>query len=305
MYPWLKKSFENICKRADQYTLHHGLLIKGLAGIGKGDFANSLAGYLLCQTPLDGKRCMHCQGCKLFEASSHPDFHQIESDKQIGVDSIREAIAKLLSTAQLSGNKVLIIHAAHTMTESAANALLKTLEEPTKHTYLILLCDKTEGVLPTILSRCEKIMLHPPETDDCIQWLAEQGVSGLSEQYVRLYANAPLTLLEAAKDESGLNFGAFVQNLIQLQKSQLSASELAQKWVDNGEKVVTWVQFVLASQLKKDPFNESLWQAQQKTTQLSKEVVLPGVNKAVLLADVLTQVSGFNRLTLEEFEFVS
>lgn len=305
MYPWLNDTYERLSARAAAHSLHHGLLIKGIPGIGKAQLANELAGFLLCHQPNGTVPCGQCQGCKLFAASSHPDFHQIESEKQIGVDQIREAIAKLLGTAQLSGNKVLIIHGADSMTESAANALLKTLEEPTRKTYLILLCDRTDGVLPTILSRCEKISIHAPDTNTCITWLQAQGIEGITEKQVRLYANAPLILLQALKDPSGVTFETFVTALVSLQKRQSVASEVAQSWTEDADQVLAWFRFITEAQLKTEPHNQKLWTVQSKVVTAMREVGYTGIKKDVLLTGVLQQVNTLNTISAEEYTLVS
>ena len=304
IYPWLLEDLRSLCSRAEAKSLHHGMLIKGIPGIGKTEFATHLANFLLCSNPYAGDPCGECQGCHLFKATSHPDFHQVMTEKQVGVDLIRDAITKLQGTAQLSGNKVLVIHGAETMTESAANALLKTLEEPTRNTYIILLCDSLQGILPTILSRCEKIVLHPPSTEDCIKWLESEGQSNISEHYVRLYANAPLTILEAKGKGDGFNFVSFIETLIKLQNQQVLSSETAQSWQENAEQSVKWLDFVVSEQLKQQVDNEKLWAFRNSLIKASNHLTNAGINKVVLLSGLLEQVNSLKSIKLEDYKLV-
>ncbi|MDP5040433.1 MAG: DNA polymerase III subunit delta', partial [Paraglaciecola sp.] len=176
--------------------MHHALLLQGSLGIGKTEFAKEFASYVLCAKSSPDHACGECQSCLLQRAGSHPDFHEVLSEKQIGVDQIRDAIKKLSGSAQLSGAKVLIIYAAHTMTEASANALLKTLEEPTSNTFLLLVTDKAERLLPTIISRCERILMPPPSLSQTQSWLLTQWQDPVDEEFVQLYAHAPLILLD-------------------------------------------------------------------------------------------------------------
>ena len=304
IYPWLCDDLKSLSSRAKTKNLHHGLLLKGIPGIGKTALAMELANYLLCSTPKGDTPCGKCQGCQLFKASSHPDFHQVLSEKQVGVDQIRDAIQKLQGTAQLSGNKVLIIHGAETMTESAANALLKTLEEPTRNTYIVLLCDSLQGILPTILSRCEKIILHPPDTEACMNWLSQQGIKDVSEHFVRLYANAPLTILENQTQDNRFNFVGFLETLIELQNQTRVSSETAQSWQEHATQVVKWLEFVVSEQIKSQVINDELWRFRQNLLHASKHLSNPGINKVVLLAGLLEQVNTLQSVKLEDYKLV-
>ena len=105
-------------------------------------------------------------------------MHHVTTEKsQIGVDAIRQTISKVSQTAQLSGNKVVIISQVELMSESASNALLKTLEEPTANTYLLMTSNESQRLLPTILSRCEKRNIALPSFEQSCDWLSAQGVS--------------------------------------------------------------------------------------------------------------------------------
>lgn len=294
MYPWLSDAFNHICARYEQKNLHHAILLKGIAGIGKAEFARSFANFLLCNSKQNGHACGQCQACKLNVAESHPDLHQIESDKQVGIDAIREAIQKLIGTAQLSGAKALVIYGADTMTESAANALLKTLEEPTNNTYIILVCDKIDGLLPTIHSRCEKISLETPSVSVCQAWLNENGHLNTDEKVIRLYANSPLTIKQQLESTTSLVYSEFISGIQGLKNRQMSATELALKWQDKERLVLSWVLQSTLNEIKKSPSNNELWLIQKACIEATKTIRHTGINKSLLLTGVLAKTTEFN-----------
>lgn len=288
--PWLKAKFAELCSRAQANTLHHGLLIKGPNGIGKSQFALALSKVLLCKT--EGvEACSECQSCKLFNAQSHPDLHIIKSEKQIGVDLIRDAIQKMLSTAQLSGNKVLVIEKADSMTESASNALLKTLEEPTANTFLLLISNKPEHLLATVLSRCEKISINSPSVDDCRAWLNAQGQENVTDSVIKAYANSPYLILDALQNPDEVSFEEFSVALTQLHNGQVVPVELAEKWQKKADKIIQWLQQYLHSERIQHFRDARFWKFEQECKYAAQTITNPGVNKVIILANLLGRVN--------------
>ena len=292
MYPWLVPTFEQLAARKQSSKLHHALLLQGPLGIGKTDFARQFASLLLCSNSTNGQRCNVCHACMLHDAGNHPDFHEVVSDKQIGVDQIREAIKKLSGSAQLSGAKVLIIYAAHTMTESSANALLKTLEEPTANTFLMLLSHKAERLLPTIISRCERITMPIPDIRQTQDWLSTQWDKPVDAEFIRLYASSPLTLLEELQQEQKISYEVFKTGLQDVIQQRVNPSQLAADWQEQVEKILKWLQFWLHLQVKSQTeLPDTLWQLHQHAIQAVKRVRNPGVNKVLVLNQLLTDIA--------------
>ncbi|MDF2177634.1 DNA polymerase III subunit delta' [Aliiglaciecola sp. CAU 1673] len=292
-YPWFDTFLGQMLSRMDAQKCHHGMLLLGPEGLGKADLAVQLAQALLCKTP--GQRgCGQCQACLLFAAGSHPDFHQVQSEKQIGVDDIRQAIEKLQGTAQLSGAKALIIHQADSMTESAANALLKTLEEPTRQTYLILTSAKPHRLLPTILSRCEKLLLPQPDKADCGRWLASEQIVA-EPALLEMYYASPLILRQMANAEAGLGYQDFITALDGLRQGSTSAVQVAGHWQEQAARFVHWLQHWLLSQSKPPgPQFNQWWPLYQASLVASKQLTHPGINKALLLSGLLSQLAGIS-----------
>ena len=141
-----------------QNRLAHAYLFVGTDGIGKKKVALNFAKLLLCEHSEKEEPCESCPSCRKVEASAHPDIQEVVPEGQfIKIDAIREACRRLNLRGFESFKKVLIIREAQHLNEESSNALLKTLEEPTPHTVIILLADTVKSILPTIASRCQKI----------------------------------------------------------------------------------------------------------------------------------------------------
>ena len=287
MLPWFQSVYSQFIRRLQSQTLHHALLLSGPVGLGKTALADELAKSLLCKQLTAQGSCGACQSCQLFAAGNHPDFHPLVSEKQIGVDTIRGGIAKLSGTAQLGHNKVLVIHHADTMTEAGSNALLKTLEEPTTNTYLILLASKLNALLPTILSRSEKHILKLPAEGETLSWLAGQGHNDVTPATLKAYGNSPFLVKASLEDESkGLSFSEFQEGIARLMSGADSSVQLASKWQDSGKQVVSWLQSA-AHEKYVQSILPADYEAYSYCQQALKHFEHPGVNKTVILTGVL------------------
>jgi DNA polymerase-3 subunit delta' len=291
MLPWLVPLFNKLSLRIAAGKLHHGLLIQGPVGIGKVIFTQQLAHLLLCQSPQAEQLCGRCQACKLLQAGSHPDLHVIESEKQIGVDQVREAIKKLLGSAHLSGAKVLIIYQAHTMTESSANSLLKTLEEPTGNTFLLLTTDKPDRLLPTIRSRCENMRLPLADVQTSLNWVKQQYQGDIDNELLRIFGPRPLALLDELQNQQDISYQTFCQGLQALLDKQISALQLATQWQENAEKTIKWLQYWLQTQ-PNIMTEERLFEVAKQGIKAVRLVANPGVNKILLLTELLHSIHG-------------
>lgn len=287
--PWLQPVFQQWVRRFKAHTLHHGLLVSGPEGVGKRALADALMNTILCLSPDESGACGQCQSCKLVAAGTHPDKYLLESDKQLGVDAIRTSIGKLNSTPQIGRHKVLLIPLADKMTEAASNALLKTLEEPTDNTYLILLTHRIAGLLPTILSRCEKHLVGTPTTEQSLNWLREQGVDDVDEALLNAYGNAPLRVAEALADESALTYRDFLTGLESILGNKQDITVVATQWQSDAEQVVDWCQQYFHDQYRKTMRNEDFKRYQNCLT-MAARVRHPGVNKVLLLTQVFSQL---------------
>ncbi len=290
MLPWFSDIYASLVSRYLAKKLHHGLLLSGVKGIGKYQLAQSLSNVLLCKQPSENGPCEQCQSCQLRRAGNHPDFHIIESEKQLGVDYIRAGIAKLAGTAQMGGNKVLLIPEADTMTEAAANALLKTLEEPTNNTFLLLITSSANKLMPTILSRCEKHSLALPDLQDSLNYLKGKGVEDANESLLAAYGGAPLRVADALEGEDDFSYNVFNEgiNALLAGDAKVQPQALANKWKDHAVQAAMWCQ-QLAHNAYREKQQQRDFTCYQVCLNAVKTLQHQGVNKSMVLFGVLQQ----------------
>jgi len=199
--PWLTPFYQHLQNTYQQGRFPHGLLFTGSDGIGKFKVAKQVAQYLLCTDKQDNDACFKCHSCLLMKANNHLDYHFLEAEKNksIGIDQVRLLTEKLNERPQLGNNKVVLLKGAEQLTEAAANALLKTLEEPQGDSYLILLARTHHQLMPTLLSRLQQTHLHSPDDQTLINWLYELGYQVSDLGVLRWFQNSPLSLLNHLK----------------------------------------------------------------------------------------------------------
>lgn len=182
--PWLQDEWQRLLARRAANRLPHALLIAGSRGLGKRAFAEQVRAVLLCERGGDVP-CQSCKACLLLRAGNHPDALTItfglrddgKSRTEIVVDQIRTLGERFAQTSQRGGWRVAIIEPAEAMNASAANALLKTLEEPEANVMMILVADQWLRLAATIRSRCQRIDVREPEPVESLAWLAAQGIA--------------------------------------------------------------------------------------------------------------------------------
>ncbi len=245
--PWLTGAKEHINRTIEQQRLGHALLIVGTEGVGKQQLANWLARRLLCLGPDAGQACGECRSCRLMGGASHPDFFPVgipEDKKEIPVDAIRALSEKLVLTPGIGSNRIGLINEAEAMNINAANALLKTLEEPADNAWLILVSHQPARLPATIRSRCQPITLHPPERPIALDWLAEHCPNHQREQLAQalsLSGEAPLAARELL-EEDGLEFGIQVLDaLLAIAQGQPVTSRIDEYWWKSPARTWRWL----------------------------------------------------------------
>ena len=208
--PWLTPFYQQLQNNFHQGRFPHGLLFTGSGGIGKFKIAKQLAQFLLCSNKQADGACLQCHSCQLMTANNHLDFQLLaaEKNKSIGIDQVRALTETLNERPHLGNNKVVVIKGADQLTESAANALLKTLEEPQGDSYLILLTRTHHQLMPTLLSRLQQTHLHSPDDQMLIDWLYQLGYQVSDLGVLRWFQNSPLALLNhlnALKQDASLD----------------------------------------------------------------------------------------------------
>ena len=173
IYPWLSGHWSFFMQRLEQDRLPHALMLVGPAACGKSTLADAMVARLLC-TECQAYACGRCRSCQLLAGGAHPDFfdiHPEEDSKVIKVDQVRGLIGKLNLTTSVSRRKIAYVHPAETMNGAAANALLKSLEEPAGDAVLILVSDNPGNLPVTIRSRCQSISIAQPDSGVVLEWL--------------------------------------------------------------------------------------------------------------------------------------
>ncbi len=189
--PWHGEAWNRFTEQLESEQLPHALLLTGARYTGKARLALALARLLLCQAPSDGLNCGQCHACNLSASGSHGDFRLLQPEQKsrvIKIDQVRELVSFATKTASFGKRKVMVIAPADAMNTNAANALLKSLEEPSSETYLILVCQQLQGVPATIRSRCQMLKLPPPPQEPALTWL--DHITGGRPESERLYAMA-------------------------------------------------------------------------------------------------------------------
>lgn len=203
--PWQSTLWENLIRLQDEGRLPHALLFSGAHGVGKQELADALTARALCRVPAR-TACGHCHSCQMLLSGYHPDLLRIspqEKSRQIRIDPIREVNTFVSQTAQQGGYRVVVLQPAEAMNVAAANALLKSLEEPGERTLFILLADIPSRMLATIRSRCQHWGLGIPDAETSLNWLkASLGEGQDAEFWLRVAGGLPLLARELASPDS-------------------------------------------------------------------------------------------------------
>ena len=178
--------------------------------------AAATAAALLCKSPKDGLACGVCESCSALAAGTHPDFYVVFPEKtgkaarSIKIEQIRELRAEAARRPRLSARRTVLLDDVETMNDAAANALLKTLEEPPGDTVFFLVTGARQSLLPTIVSRCTDVRFAPLNDEAMARVLTEHGVSeellkplialseGSAGRALRLFEEDALSLREDA-----------------------------------------------------------------------------------------------------------
>ncbi|RUO22347.1 hypothetical protein CWE08_03955 [Aliidiomarina iranensis] len=204
-FPWLRPLWQQLATAAHSGRLPHGMGFTYATDFGMDELLQQLAAFLLCQQlGQKQKACGQCKSCQLWHAGTHPDYLRIEPEtgKQIGVDAVRKVALQVQQTASQGGNKVVQILHADRMTVQAANALLKTLEEPPENTFIQLAAVRYSQLLPTIRSRLLAYTLPQPSKAEIKSWLYEHSKQAISDNLIlELALQKPLTVLQQLQDD--------------------------------------------------------------------------------------------------------
>lgn len=245
--PWQRSQWRRLQRQLAADQLPHALLLQGSAGLGKAVFARAWAARLLCARPRTEAEglslaCTTCADCRQLAAGSHPDLRLLQPEapgRVLRVDEIRQLGEFIGRTSQRGRGKVAVLLAAEQLNDNAANALLKTLEEPPPGSLLILVSAIAERLPATIRSRCQRLLLRPPPPAEALTWLASQVPADVDgDLLLRLVDGAPLRAL-VQSGTLALRAELFADWQAVL-RGQRSVSAIAGDWADEqlGQRIV-------------------------------------------------------------------
>ena len=218
---WLNDIYTNI----NFDNIPHGIIISGPQGLGKKILAREICSKLLVN------KNSNLVNMELILANNHPDYFYLNKDKillhhityrknkwdeEIGHRNVNDF---LTMTPSLAKNKVAVITNGHTMNDESQNALLKSLEEPSPNTFIIILTNRHKSLLNTIYSRCQVININPLKKADLNEWLISKGISDVNATDFPSFMS-PLRILDDLEKNEHLNFKEFINILIDFLSSK-------------------------------------------------------------------------------------
>jgi DNA polymerase III subunit delta' len=215
--------------RADR--LSHGILIHEDPGAGGLDLALWITQRVNCTS--ERKPCGECQSCRWIAAGQHPDVTRLSPEgdsKQILIQAVRDLAADLSLTAHTKGYKVAIVAPADAMNPFAANALLKTLEEPPSRTLVLLVTSQPSRLLATLRSRCAKLRLGAPTRAEAARYLEAARGAGPWAEALAATGAGPFALLEADPAELASLRADTLATLQEIGSGNLQPPAVADRW---------------------------------------------------------------------------
>jgi DNA polymerase III subunit delta' len=201
--PWLRGELESLRSAHAARRLSHAILIHASPGIGGNWLAAWIARLALCTS--EAAPCGRCAACGRVKALQHPDLSLVQPEEdstQIRIEQVRDLCQDLALTSHQGHGKVAIVTPADSMNRFAANALLKTLEEPPPATVLVLVAAQPSRLPPTVRSRCQLVHVAAPSRAESVAWL--EGTAGSADWNAVLDTIGEAPLLAATLDATAI-----------------------------------------------------------------------------------------------------
>lgn len=227
---WLESPARQLRSRLERARPPQAQLIYGPPGVGKRHFALWSAAQLLGidqQPPADSE-------ADVLPSLVHPDFSAVsleDDSKLLRVHQMRDLIARLELTSHRGGHKVALIWPADRMHPAAANCLLKTIEEPPGSATILLVCESLARVPATIVSRCERVRLVPPEQSAGLAWLRRAHPDDNSAEMALAFASrAPLGARSLLRADFGKEATKLADDLEKIIQREVLPGAVARRW---------------------------------------------------------------------------
>lgn len=242
-HPWLSDIWSEWQSSLENDTFSNAALLISQPGLATEELVAAFSRAVLCGNYVSDA-CGVCHSCQLMNAHNHPDYHVINPEKagkSISVDQIRTCNRLAQESSQLSGKRLFVIEPAEVMTESATNALLKTLEEPSSTCMFLLVTYQPQRLLSTVTSRCQKWQIPKPSSQVIQDWLTQQYTSTIPAYFAHINDNAPTRIQSfIEKEQEGfyqqierglLDCVMHKGDLVYLAKLLESAKEDSLRWI--------------------------------------------------------------------------
>ncbi len=253
-YPWLNALADKLISYHQQQRLPNALMLQGDEGLGLAMLARDFSKQVFCLKPTTGgAACCSCSSCLLFDAGNYPDYIDIKPDegkRTIKIDTIRQLSETLALSSQFAKPRIVIINPIDALLHQASNSLLKTLEEPSDNTCLILIAHKLSSIPMTIRSRCQIIKIHTIDKGLANQWLEEEGCEQ-SLQYLMLANGRPLLAYDLWKKDGLEHRRELFDGFVALIKGQLDPLVFAENCLSKKEfPIINWLTSWLSDAVK-------------------------------------------------------
>lgn len=243
-YPWLIPAYELLVKLYKERKAHHAYLFKFDGDIGQLELFKLLSQFFQCKKNQEAERflpCGECRSCVAHGLVANPDFYNMSRNKKhelatnISVDTVRDTIDKIALEPSISSQNIVVVEDVTRMNIFSSNAMLKTLEEPSTHTFFFMGLPAGFSVLPTIRSRCMEIKLPSPNTEQLRGLLSKEGINDPELSYLIALGQKKLTTIKKMHEINFLQqyidllngFYAFMQNYeIELLIEKLNTSDI-------------------------------------------------------------------------------
>lgn len=302
MQVWLQEHQRQLSRQILTNKLPHAFVISGVQSSGYDSLASWLISSLVCQSMKTNENnivnpCEQCKACYLAQNQNYPDHIALIPEKvHLGVDEIRRLSEFFQKTAQLGQFKTAIIHQADSMTIAASNALLKTLEEPTDNSVIILLTERIDALLPTVISRCQQIQINPSVGQD----LQDELSKNTNVLQADKFANVS-HFSELSNDEIATQFAIFKDHVINFIVYQKGRNNVLASLVSNKNHGLRWLEKIVTDMMRSSygwldennyrVKNEYLWSVFQLINECNMKLkTLVQVNRDMLLEKLLFDI---------------
>ncbi|MAA76088.1 MAG: DNA polymerase III subunit delta' [Salinisphaeraceae bacterium] len=290
---WQAQAWQTLRTGLLRGRLSHALLISGAPGVGKGSFADAATAALLCETPSgEGEACGACRSCVQLGARSHPDLAVLapEPDKRwISIEQIRAFSERLHLKSQYGRGRIGLIDPADALLPQAANALLKTLEEPAPGNHLFLLSHRPSLLLPTIRSRCQMLNLPLPDEAGAAQWLT--GEWEITASALALAGGAPFEARRRHEAGISARYSAWFSDFLKFLRGRVDPVSLANRWRDEPPQELVGFLGLICCDLLRLRFGADPKRARTATQATALGGVLAAVEAGKLADNLSTLVS--------------